>query len=300
MREKLTLFAALAMSAIVGCTATPAAAPTPAPTSATGVSAVVVTTVAPSPTARLAASPTSAPTPTVVLVPSPTLAPTPRPASTPSPAVGTPAVSAPPSTPTSAISTAALPSIAELASRAQANPEYSFEHRMSVSGVAVPGKVYVKGKKMRQELRLAGRDTVIIMDLDQKLAYMLDPDGETATKVDLSELIAQGTNVTPTERVQSLPSDARLVGAETLDGKPTAVYEVDGQGGPVKLWIWVERGVPLKMELPNPTAPLTVEMSNYQFGPQPASLFELPAGTRIVEMPGIPTAPGKVATPTPR
>jgi len=233
------------------------------------------------------ATPTAAPpTPT-----RPPATPTPLPATpTPLPPTPTraPAVATPVASPT-----AAGVAASDLAAKARANAAYSFEGRITAAAQTINIKGNVKGTKQRQEISAAGMNTVMIMDSATKTAYMYLPDQKTATKLDFGQVAAQSA---PTaEQVAGLPSDARFVGTETVDGKSAAVYEVPSVNA--KFWLWTERGVPLKAEIGSGAARNVAEFTNYQFGPQPDSLFELPPGTQVSDtalpipgkMPPLPT-----------
>ena len=211
-----------------------------------------------------------APTPTTLLAaPTPTTPPAPTP--TPKP-VGV--------------------SLSDLAAKAKAITEYSYDFKTTVAGQTITGKSYMKRDKMRQEVT-APMPMVMLADFSKKTAYMLMPDAKIATKMDLSGV---ESTERPGERVSGLPSDAKFVGTETIGGKPAAVFEFTSEGNPAKIWIWTERGVPLKFEMTSAGQKAVMEFSNYQFGPLADSLFEVPAGWQIVEMPtmpGVPTVPGR-------
>ncbi len=186
--------------------------------------------------------------------------------------------------PTATSTAASGPSVADLAARARQNTEYSFTLRVTAAGVSYSGKTYVKGMKIRQEASVGGQNVIFILDGEQKVAYVVMVDQKTAMKVDFSQIASQVEN--PVEQVSALPPDVRYVGTETVDGKTAAVYEVVSGQTKSKMWIWTERGLPLKIQADSPSGPATVEFLDYQFGPQPDSLFELPPGVQVTEIPG--------------
>jgi outer membrane lipoprotein-sorting protein len=54
--------------------------------------------------------------------------------------------------------------------------------------------------------------------------------------------------------------------------------------GSVKMWLWEEKGLPLKMEMTAPSGEkTTIEYSNIDLSNIPDSMFEIPAGTTIIE-----------------
>jgi len=239
------------------------------------------------------ATPTPAPTKAPA---APAAAPT-QPPKAAAPAAATPTTAAPaPTKPPTTPATAAGVSVADLANKAKANPEYSYTSKITSAGQALTAKTYVKSNKMRQEMSVAGRQTTMLLDLSSKTAYVLLTDQQMAMKMDFSQALAQSDN--PSDRMTSLPADSKFVGTETVDGKPTAIYEVPVTGGSSKVWVWTDRGLPVKIETTGTTGQTTVEFTEFQFGSQPDSLFELPPGTQVLDVPGaIPGVPGKIPVP---
>ncbi len=239
--------------------------------------------------------------------PSPTAAPTTAPsvstttpAATPAATVATPAAATP--TAATKAATASAPatvpasgsvSAGDLNAKAGAAKEYSFSYRISGAGQSVIIAAYVKGNKMRYEQSAIGMSSIILMDADKKEAYGLIPGQNTAIRIDFSQAVDQ--TELPSAGLSGIPNDARSIATETLDGKQAAVFQIDSPQGPIKYWVWVDRGLLLKAEATTPQGTITLEYTDYRFGPLDDNLFQLPAGTKIVDMPG--GLPG--ATPKP-
>lgn len=245
--------------------------------SACGQPAASNVTPAAAPT-KAAAAATVAATPT-----QPAPAPT-KPAATPTTAAASPTKPA----------SAGATSLADLTNKAKGNTEYSVSSKISVAGQAISSKTYTKGDKTRQEMTIAGQKTVMLLDQTSKTAYTLLEAQKSAIKLDFSKAVSDIEN--PTENVASLPKDAKFIGNETLDGKSASVFEVTTTEGTGKIWIWTERGLPLKVENPAAGGKAIIEFTDYQFGPQPDSLFVLPEGTQILDIP-MPNLPGNIPVP---
>jgi hypothetical protein len=273
LRLVLASLTALALTA-AACSPAPAT-PTPAPAAPTPAP-----TVAPAAPAAAPATPAPAPAPTVAPAAVPT-----------APAVATPSPAAP----------AAAPSLDQLAERARGASEYSFDSRMTAAGETITARYNVKGDRLRQEMTVGAMRTVMLIDMSQGVAHMLMPDEKMAMKIDFSQ--AMGEIDVPGEMVASLPPSARQVGTERIDGKEAAVYEVTEGPNRGKFWLWTERGLPLRIEAQSPQGNVLVEFTNYQFGPQPESLFELPPDTEVIEFPinipgGFGGLPGGMPSPS--
>lgn len=239
------------------------------------------------------ASPAS-PTPSPTAAPSKAEAPAAPKSSESTPAAKATSSPMPAATPVpkpTATPTAGVASVSELVAKAKATTEYSFDIKVNAAGQTMTGKSYVKGMKMRQEMSVAGQNTVLLLNLAEKVAYMLMPDQNIAVKTDFNEASSQ-TDL-PNERISDLPSGAKLIGTDTIDGKLAAVFEVPGSQGTGKYWVWIERGLPLKLEVVTAEGKTVMEYSNYKFGGLADSLFELPAGVQVMDLPvNLPGVPG--------
>lgn len=145
----------------------------------------------------------------------------------------------------------------------------------------------MKGTKFRSETTVGGMKMVSIIDGTAMTAYQIVVDQNIAMKVDLSQ-VKQAAGVTSD---QDPLTDSKLIGLDTIDGKPAIGFEGKTAAGPMKVWYWIEKGVPLKSEITGSEGVTVVEYSNYVFAPQPDSLFQLPAGIQVMDLP-IPL-PGK-------
>lgn len=90
-------------------------------------------------------------------------------------------------------------------------------------------------------------------------------------------------------------------GRETIRGEATTLYTIDcpakDKDAPWKGEIAVTAdGIPMRMDMETiengKPAPVKAELSDVKRGPQPASLFQLPAGVEVGTMPGMPAMPG--------
>ena len=234
-----------------------------------------------------AAAPTSTPAPTRAPVPPAAAAPT---AAAQATAIRAPAAA----TTTPAGAATGGSALNDLMARARGNTEYSVEFRMTAGTVPITGKSFFKGTKMRQEVGTGQEATVIIVDVDKKEATIFMPAQGIAFKTDFSQMARDAQR--PDDRVGQLPTNARQVGTETVDGKPAVVFEYTEQAATTKMWIWAEKGVPLKLETTAAGQKTLIEYLNYQFTPQPDNLFTLPAGVSLMDIPvppggGVPNVP---------
>lgn len=76
-----------------------------------------------------------------------------------------------------------------------------------------------------------------------------------------------------------------VVGTATIDGKVCIVYEYTAEEGKIKSWVWKDKGFPIRMEVTTAEGKSIIEYKNIEFANIPDSMFELPAGVEITEMP---------------
>ncbi|NPV91701.1 MAG: outer membrane lipoprotein carrier protein LolA [Firmicutes bacterium] len=175
--------------------------------------------------------------------------------------------------------------IAELANKAGQIKGMSFDMVMSSSSgnnkMSTTSKMYVSDKKSRIEMELMGVKMITIVNA-QGDVYMYNPTDKTATKM-------------PSSNASDAPdawtgdaSKMKVVGEENKDGFDCLVATVTKEGESGKIWLRKDIGMPVRFEQTISEGPVVAEFKNYQIGPQPDSLFEIPAGTKITTMPTTP------------
>ena len=142
--------------------------------------------------------------------------------------------------------------------------------------------VWVKKNKMRMEITQQGQNSVVLVDNDAMTMYTYMPAQNMAMKISW-----EPTTKSAVEEAQSLSEyNPTVVGTETIDGKVCTVvqYSVDGQT--MKMWLWQDHGIPIRVEVTTAQGMTVMEYKNIQFVDIPDSMFALPAGVEIIQMPG--------------
>ncbi len=225
----------------------------------------------------------------------------PTPTATPIP---TPVVQvAPTATPYDLAKALGIPPLETLLAKSTDVTEYSFNYKVMEEDngpIIISGKAYVKGTKLRQELFIQGQRAVIFTDSKRSLYQVLFSDQKTAVKLDVGDIGNQAVN--PSESVQTLREKSQLVSAEIMHGESSAVFEMTTTDATVKYWVWIDKGLPLRIEAVANTGQAILDFSDYRFGAQSDELFELPQGTKIVEVasnqPKLPNAGPAIPTPS--
>jgi outer membrane lipoprotein-sorting protein len=143
--------------------------------------------------------------------------------------------------------------------------------------------MWAKKAKIRMETTQQGQNVITLINGDAKTMYMYQPDKNTATKMDFGQ--APKSAADSNAILQYTPT---LVGIETLDGKVCQVIQYTVSGTTTKSWIWMDKGLPVRMQVNTPMGTATTDFKNYDFSDIPDSLFELPAGVQITTL-GLPS-----------
>jgi hypothetical protein len=148
------------------------------------------------------------------------------------------------------------------------------------SGGEMVMKYWMKGQKYRMDMEEMVLITTWVF-MDEQTMYMYYQNQgvvwrmtyDTSTVPDAPTTIS---NYTPT-----------TLGEETYDGKLCIVVQYSSGGATVKAWIWKDTGFPVKMETTSGGVTTTVIWRNFSFNDVQDSVFDLPEGVPIQDMPGV-------------
>lgn len=139
----------------------------------------------------------------------------------------------------------------------------------------------------RREMTMEGQTQVFITRPDLGVTYMLMIDMGMAMEMPLD---AQGMN--PADQIAAYNPVA--VGSDTVLGESVTKYRLQGtdpMGGSFDGFAWISGdGIILRMQGDNNgpefSGSMSYELTALQRGPQDGSLFELPPGVQVMQMPG--------------
>ena len=179
------------------------------------------------------------------------------------------------------VSLAAFPAVA--ADWLRPDAAYSATRTIRGGGQQISGPVYHDHGKDRFEVTAEGQRQVMIRRPDTQRLYMIMPAMGMGMEMNLGS-------------PQAMPSaddysdlKPKKIGEETLDGEAVTKFRVQDKaaGQDYTVFIWVtDDGIPLRMEGSSAEGSFEMVLSGLQRGPQPAELFEVPAGIQMMAMPG--------------
>lgn len=147
------------------------------------------------------------------------------------------------------------------------------------------GKIWISGEKVRIESETAGMKSIMITDNKGDMYMVTD---KTAMKIPAADDQTEPANAWADEELDKM----KVVGKEKIDGHNCTVVEVTEEGNVTKMWLRQDIGMPVKIESKADNATIVIENKNFKIGAQPDSLFELPAGVQVMEMPDFSQMPG--------
>jgi hypothetical protein len=160
-----------------------------------------------------------------------------------------------------------------------AEPEFSADMKMTAGDQNIESKVYYSKKKARFDMPMA----VSITRMDEGATYVLLPKEKTYMRQPLdAETTAKigAVGGGETERV--------LLRKEKINGIDTEKFKVtySGKQGEMSVYQWLDKDqFPVRVEALDKS--WSVEYSNLVPGPQPDSLFELPADYKAFQVPSL-------------
>jgi outer membrane lipoprotein-sorting protein len=168
-----------------------------------------------------------------------------------------------------------------LAGAAQ-SAEFSATMITKAGGRQTQGKIFVKGDKIRNEMKADGGTQISIIRLDKKVMWLIMPAEKTCMEMPMNP---QATGQMMIERPQE--QEMKLLGKETINGYETEKYEISvrHRGKAVKQYIWLSKklGMPIKMAAADGSH--SMEYRDIQEGGVPDALFKPPKGYQKMQVP---------------
>ena len=155
--------------------------------------------------------------------------------------------------------------------------QYSADMLSRSGGQTVQSKVYVSGQKMRTEMS----GNIAIIRMDKNVSWIIMPAERTYMEQPIDQRTLPKTSQEFTGEIERVSQ-----GKEIVDGKPAEKFQVtytEG-GNRTSAYQWIlDSGFPVKMQALDGS--WSVEYKNVNLGPQPDTLFEVPAGYEKFAMP---------------
>lgn len=184
--------------------------------------------------------------------------------------------------------------LAKLMKSAHEVPGMSYEMVSTITSegqtMTSTSKMWMSKEKMRMETETNGMKSIMITNAKGEF-FMYDEASNTAMK--MSDTEDQDQFADQWAEDESDLDNMKIVGQEKLDGYNCVVVSVTDMENDTKMWLRKDIGMPVKVESKMEDGSMVIEYKNYKIGAQADSLFQVPAGAQIMDMPSIPDMPGQ-------
>jgi len=150
-------------------------------------------------------------------------------------------------------------------------------------GVEIPGKIYVKENKVRNEVQAGGQTSIHILRPDKKVVWIIMPQQKAYVEMPITHTAQQ--KMLPLTEDQK--AKMKKVGTETINGYTCDKYEttMSHQGKPMQVFTWVatDLGVPIKIV--SEDGSFSMEYKDIKPGQVADSLFDVPQDYKKMQLP---------------
>lgn len=165
-----------------------------------------------------------------------------------------------------------------------------FTMTSAAGGEMSSGKIYFSLPKMRMESSSKGQETIMIMDQGSQTAYILMPKQHMyiESRTNQQNPMMRQSPKAPTSFDPNHPCGANekceKVGTETVNGRVCDKWVTTGAKGMSTAWVDQKLTFPIKTQSANGEI---WQLTNIKEGKPDASLFQVPAGYRKMDIPGM-------------
>jgi hypothetical protein len=162
--------------------------------------------------------------------------------------------------------------------------EFTAKVVTKAGGKEIPGKVYVKGKKARHEIKIAGQPNIQILRPDKNLIWVIIPQQKAYMEMPLTQESQEKMFINVTEKQKA---KMKKVGTETVNNYACDKYEttIIHQGKPAKFYVWIATDLGTPIKLASQDGSFSSECKNIKTGGVSDSLFEPPQGYNKMKLP---------------
>lgn len=153
-------------------------------------------------------------------------------------------------------------------------------------GNILQGKLWIAGDNLRSE-SVEGNNNgtaIFIHNGSKGYSYMYTSGQKQAIKATDSQ---PTEDINPVRSLFDVQENTPTLGKEVRDGKNCVVVQYKQDEVGTRMWLWEDQGLPVRIESTYDNSTTVMEYKNYKLEALPASLFDLPPGMEVVELPGM-------------
>lgn len=169
--------------------------------------------------------------------------------------------------------------VAGTARAAEPAEQFSADQVMTMQGKVIHSRLYVDSGNLRTEMQVPGGPLMTsIVNAEKRVVWMLMPGN-----MYVEHALAQDDDVSRSAWTSS--ANRERLGTEVVNGVSCDKYRIKGAQ---ELTFYADETSGLPVLMKSSDGKINIEWRNAKAGPQPAALFQLPAGVQKLSMPSIP------------
>jgi hypothetical protein len=163
--------------------------------------------------------------------------------------------------------------------------EFSATVITKAEGQEMPGKIFMKGQKIRNEFDAGGQTNISIVRPDKKLVWMVMPAEKMYMEMPITEEAQEKILIKkPEDQVKM-----KLLGTETVNGYECDKYEYEvttpQKSQPIKHFVWIAKKLQMPIKSMAADGSFSMEYRDIKEGGVADSLFEVPQGYQKMAIP---------------
>lgn len=177
--------------------------------------------------------------------------------------------------------------VIDVLSRAQEIEALSYDIVVDAPEVQFSGSVWHKGDQFRMEVALNGEERVFIMDFEEEMAYLFQPEMDQVTQGHVSKVPELMDYVLKEQAIRILDYYPAIAARETIEGRDYLVLEYKQYGDNItKAWVWSEYGLPVRVVTEEAGELIEIRAENIDLSPVISDeLFVVPEFEEIDYLP---------------
>jgi outer membrane lipoprotein-sorting protein len=144
-------------------------------------------------------------------------------------------------------------------------------------------KFWEKGDNLRMNIMVQGREMINLWDKKEEIGYLYTAGDTIATKIDITQADGIFESSIVNWAKEALNHDLIVVKEVFLEDKDCYVVKYEKGENEITMWVWKEKGVPVKIENKEEWREMEIVIENIEMEDFSDNIFHLPMGIEVTE-----------------
>jgi hypothetical protein len=158
-----------------------------------------------------------------------------------------------------------------------------YDVTMKKFGEDFSSKFWEKKENMRMDVLFKGRTMINLWNREEEVGYLYTAGDTTATEINFEQAKDIFSSSTKQWVEDALNYDLVVIKKEKVNNKDCLLLKYDKKEGEVKIWVWEEYGLPIKVISQEEWGVVEILIENIEISDIPDTMFHLPLGTKVIE-----------------